>query len=96
MDAWSQLVWKRTPETDAHRDRARDPYEHREADVMHAHFRDRRPRITDFVSQYAIGDNLAASSELLIRSRQLIADSKAQALRVKMRLLVCHTGKSIQ
>lgn len=96
MDAWEQLVWKRTPETDIHRERGRDPYEYREEQLMRADFRDRKPRITDFVSQFAIGNNVAVSNELILRSRQLIADSKTQALRIKMRLLMDHTGKSIQ
>ena len=94
MQDWQQLVWDRPPETDTHRDSPRDPYErrHRQAAPLSRP----KPHITDFVSQYAIGDNLAVSAELLLRSRQLLADSKAQITRVRMRLLLSDAGKPIQ
>ena len=94
MQDWQQLVWDRPPETDTHRDSPRNPYEPRQRQA--APFSRPKPRITDFVSQYAIGDNLAVSAELLLRSRQLLADAKAQIARVRMRLLLSDTGKSIQ
>lgn len=94
MQPWEQLVWDRSPETDAHRDSARDPYENR--DRLATPVARPKPRITDFVSQYAIGDNLTVSAELLLRSRQLIAESKAKAMRIRMRLVLSHSGKPIQ
>lgn len=94
MSDWTQLVWDSPPETDAHRDSPRDPYQNRDRLVTTV---DRpRPRITDFVSQYAIGDNLSVSAELLLRSRQLLTESKQQIMRVRMRLLMSHSGQSIQ
>lgn len=95
MDAWAQLLWDRTPESDTHRNGARSPYEGRDQAVQQPPFRHRLP-VTDFVSQYAIGDNLAASGELLVRSRQLLADSRAQILKCQMRLVMSHSGKSVQ
>ena len=94
MQPWEQLVWDRTPETDDHLDRPRDPYEHRDGQALP--LVRPKPRITDFVSQYAIGDNLCVSAELLLRSRQLLTESKLQITRVRMRLLMSHSGKSVQ
>ncbi len=94
MQPWEQLVWDRSPETDAHCDSPRDPYKNR--DRLAATVVRPRPRITDFVSQYAIGDNLSVSAELLLRSRQLLAESKQQIIRIRMRLVLSHSGKSIQ
>jgi hypothetical protein len=93
MQAWQQLVWNSLPETDVHRESARDPYEQRS--LQSPHLGPPKPRITDFVSQYAIGDRLACSLELLVRSHRLIEDSRATALRIRMRLLL-YAGKSIQ
>jgi hypothetical protein len=94
MQTWKQLVWERPPETDAHCDSPRDPYQRRNRQATS--LLRPSPRLTDFVSQYAIGDHLAVSAELLLHSRQLIADSKAQVIRVRMHLLLSHTGKSVQ
>lgn len=96
MDAWAQLLWDRTPESDAHRNGARSPYEGRDTQAVQQLMFHRKLRITDFVSQYAIGDNLAASGELLVRSRQLLADSRAQILKCQMRLVMSRSGKSVQ
>lgn len=96
MEAWEQLVWDRPPETDAHRDAPRNPNEYREVQAMHADLRTRKLRITDFLSQHAIGDNQACSLELLIRSRRLIEESRAQIVRLRMRLLMRHFGKPVQ
>jgi hypothetical protein len=96
MDNWAQLLWNRVPETDAHQERARDPYEGRHLQGMDVGFHRRTLRITDFVSQYAIGDNLTMSKELLLRSRLLLDESKAQILKCRMRLLMSHSGAPSQ
>lgn len=96
MQPWEQLVWDRAAESDTHRDGHRNPYECRELQAMDADLRSRKSRLTDFVSQYAIGDNRAVSLELLVRSRRLLDDSRAQISRVRMRLLMHHSGESVQ
>ena len=96
MQPWEQLVWDRATESDTHTDGPRNPYQSREVQIMHADFQRRKPRLTDFVSQYAIGDNQACSLELLVRSRRLLEDSRAQMLKVRMRLLMHHSEKTVQ
>ncbi len=96
MQDWQQLVWDRPPETDVHRDRPRAPYEERERQLTSTNLGRRNLRISDFVSQYAIGDSIASSLELLVRSRRLIEQSNALALRIRMRLLLSRSGKSAQ
>jgi len=84
MDAWAQLLWDRTPETDAHLDRPRSQYAQREAQAFEASLRRRRLLITNFVSRYAIGDRLAVSGELMVRSSGLLAQSRRQVLKCRM------------
>lgn len=96
MNAWAQFVWDRPSETDAHRDQPRYPYQKREADDAEACGRPRHLPKTNFVSQYAIGDNIISSVELLARSRRLLEESRTQILRAQMRLLMCHSCKSTQ
>jgi hypothetical protein len=96
MHPWEQLVWDLAPETDAHLEERRNPYRSRELQMMLADLRRRKLRITDFVSQYAIGDSRACSLELLLRSRRLLDQSRVQILRIRMRLLMYHSGRSVQ
>ena len=91
MDAWSKLIWNGPVETDSHRSGARNPYQQREAQVCH-----RVPKITYFLSRDAVGDNLTASKELLLRSRQLIDGSSAKLQRGRTRLLMLCSHKRAQ
>ena len=96
MNAWAQFVWDRPSETDAHRDQTRYPYQKREADGAQACGRPRHLPKTNFVSQYAIGDKIVSSLELLARSRRLLEESRILIVRTQMRLLMYHSSKSIQ
>ncbi len=91
MDAWAKLNWERPPESDSHRDCPRNPYQGRETHSSVVGLATHALRITDFVSCYAIGDNLSVSQELLLRSQRLLAESRTQIQKCRMRLLMCHS-----
>ncbi len=96
MDAWAKLNWERTPEDDSHRDYARNPYQGRETQSSVVPLPSHALRITDFVSRYALGDNLSVSQELLLRSQRLLAESRTQIRKCRMRLLMSHLTESSQ
>ncbi len=94
MNAWIKLMWDRPPESDAHRQGARDPYEQREIHETQQDLSSRELRCTDFVSRQAIGNPLASSRELLNRSQGLIEQSRNQILKCRLLLLMSNPFKS--
>lgn len=96
MEAWHKLNWDRPSQTDESRVGHRHPLQVREAQALAAAVGRPVLRITDFVSQYAIGDNLTISSELLLRSQRLLFESRVKIAVGRMRLLCSQSHRPIQ